>query len=108
MNFKDNWECHLLKTFPRTTHVLNLEIFLFAQNSIGNYFELNLKFRNAPNASRLSEQIKLFEVKKKKFSFGPFYHFNIYISKASGSKEKQSSWTIFKHIRDSKGENMNI
>lgn len=57
---------------PRTTHVLNLEIFLFAQNSIGNYFELNLKFRNAPNASRLSEQIKLFEVKKKKIQFWPF------------------------------------
>lgn len=58
---------------PRTTPVLNLEILLFARNVIGNYFELNLKFRNAPNASRLSEQIKLFEVKKKKkICFWPF------------------------------------
>lgn len=59
---------------------MNLEIFLFAQNSIGNYFELNLKFRNAPNASRLSEQIKLFEVKKKKNSVLPLFATLIFTS----------------------------
>lgn len=69
-----------------------------------------MKSRNASNDFRLSEQIKLFEVKKKKkkMFLETFCHCNCYISKASGSKEKQSSWTIFKHIRDSKGESMNI